>query len=80
MSENESPSLDPDKIAETPWHALSRDDLGSRLGSGDGGLNDEEAQSRLERFGANRLPEEDRPGLVAIFLRQFRDPLIYVLL
>ncbi|MBS3824128.1 MAG: HAD-IC family P-type ATPase [Wenzhouxiangellaceae bacterium] len=80
MSENGSPSLDPDKIAETPWHALSRDDLASRLGSGDGGLNDEEAQSRLERFGANRLPEEDRPGLVAIFLRQFRDPLIYVLL
>ncbi|MGM0657828.1 MAG: cation-translocating P-type ATPase [Pseudomonadota bacterium] len=80
MSEHESPSLDPEEIAETPWHALSRDELASRLESGDDGLDDEQAQSRLERFGANRLPEEDRPGLVAIFLRQFRDPLIYVLL
>jgi len=76
---NES-SMNPEEIGRTLWHALSRDDLASRLESGEQGLGDEEAQSRLQRYGANRLPEEDRPGLVRIFLRQFKDPLIYVLL
>jgi len=80
LSERDGSSPDPEKIGQTSWHALSRDDVASRLASGDEGLNDDEARSRLERFGANRLPEEDRPGLVAIFLRQFKDPLIYVLL
>ncbi|MDT8410179.1 MAG: HAD-IC family P-type ATPase [Wenzhouxiangellaceae bacterium] len=74
------PDLNPDKIAGTDWHALSQQDVASRLATGDQGLDDDEAQSRLDRFGANRLPEEDRPGLLRIFLRQFKDPLIYVLL
>ena len=80
MSERETSSPDPEEIDETPWHALSREDVASKLASSDEGLDADEAQSRLERFGANRLPEEDRPGLFTIFLRQFKDPLIYVLL
>src|SRR6056297_460806 len=80
LSERETSSPDPEEIDETPWHALSREDVASKLASSDEGLDADEAQSRLERFGANRLPEEDRPGLFTIFLRQFKDPLIYVLL
>ena len=80
MSEHENSSLDPDDISEVAWHALKRDEVVSLLASGDDGLDDKEAESRLKRFGSNRLPEEDRPGLIRIFLRQFKDPLIYVLL
>ena len=80
LSERESSLPDPEEISQTSWYALSRDDSASRLASGDDGLEDDEAKTRLERFGENRLPEEDRPGLARIFLRQFKDPLIYVLL
>ena len=80
LSEHKSSPPDPDEIGKTPWHALSREDSTSRLASGDDGLDDDAAKARLERFGENRLPAEDRPGLIRIFLRQFKDPLIYVLL
>lgn len=37
-------------------------------------------EPRQREFGANRLPRKRRSGVVRVFLRQFRDPLIYVLL
>jgi magnesium-transporting ATPase (P-type) len=46
----------------------------------DRGLSTEEAQARLEHYGRNTLPEARPPGLWLIFLRQFKDPLIYILL
>ena len=36
--------------------------------------------SRQGAFGPNKLPTGKRPGVLRIFLRQFRDPLIYILL
>jgi len=44
------------------------------------GLADKEAERRRERYGPNKLPEQKRDTVVRTFLRQFRDPLIYILL
>ena len=44
------------------------------------GLTDEEAGRRLREFGRNKLPEAKIDGLILIFFRQFRSPLIYILL
>ncbi|MEV6878290.1 HAD-IC family P-type ATPase [Amycolatopsis sp. NPDC051128] len=44
------------------------------------GLGAEEAGARLERFGPNTVTAPAGPGLVLRVLRQFHDPLIYVLL
>ncbi|WP_437978371.1 HAD-IC family P-type ATPase [Sorangium sp. So ce295] len=44
------------------------------------GLTDEQARERLARFGSNALPEARKASLLALFLRQFRSPLIYLLL
>lgn len=44
------------------------------------GLSPSDARSRLEKHGPNRLPREHAPGWVEIILKQFKDPLIYVLL
>lgn len=44
------------------------------------GLNAEDVSSRLEKYGENTLPEAKPPALWKIFLHQFKDPLIYVLL
>ncbi|MBX4882360.1 HAD-IC family P-type ATPase [Rhizobium bangladeshense] len=48
--------------------------LGSRSG-----LVTEEAESRLVRYGPNILPEPETPSFAFVFLRQFRSPLIYIL-
>ncbi|WP_272951721.1 cation-translocating P-type ATPase [Sinorhizobium fredii] len=47
---------------------------------GMGGLSGDEAQLRLAQFGPNSLPEPQASSLAATFLRQFRSPLIYILL
>ncbi|WP_018324436.1 cation-translocating P-type ATPase [Rhizobium giardinii] len=46
----------------------------------DSGLSGRDAKARLARFGRNVLPEPRSPSFLATFLRQFRSPLIYILL
>ena len=65
--------------AEHAWHTLSADAVVESLATGTCGLSDDEAASRLERFGYNRLPRERPPTIWQIVLRQFKSPLIYVL-
>lgn len=44
------------------------------------GLSQAEVEYRLQRFGPNILPQQKSPGIVQVFLRQFLNPLIYILL
>lgn len=46
----------------------------------EGGLSSAEAERRLVQYGPNRLPEPRSTSVFAVFLRQFRSPLIYALL
>ncbi len=54
--------------------------MAARLGVGMAGLDPAEAGERLARFGPNRLDPPPPPSRWLILLRQFRSPLIYVLL
>lgn len=44
------------------------------------GLTQVEAEERIRRYGPNRLPERAPPGICLLAIRQFRNPLIYILL
>ncbi|NVE96006.1 cation-translocating P-type ATPase [Altererythrobacter lutimaris] len=44
------------------------------------GLSEAEAGMRLAQYGSNQLPEARMLGPIHVFLRQFRSPLIYLLL
>ncbi len=44
------------------------------------GLSEAEARQRLSRYGPNVLPSAKPPSLALLFLRQFLNPLIYILL
>lgn len=67
--------------ARPRWHALSADDVATTLEvDASTGLTDAEALQRIEQYGPNSLPETKRKPLAAIFLHQFRSPLIYLLL
>lgn len=50
------------------------------LSANEAGLGRSEAESRLERFGRNRLEEAKKDSLVKRFLKQLADPMIIVLL
>lgn len=43
------------------------------------GLSHLEARELLNKYGPNKLPETKRPGMLMIFVSQFRSPFIYVL-
>lgn len=63
-----------------PWHALPTEEVRDRLDTPETGLTSEEAARRLAQYGPNELPRvKDREAL-KIIVRQFKDPLIYVLL
>ncbi len=63
-----------------PPHSQDIDTCLKALDSDSDGLSSQEAKKRLNKYGANRLPEEKIPAVWMIFLRQFMNPLIYILL
>ena len=68
------------RIPTHPW-SLSTDELEGSLGVDQAkGLSEDEATKRLKQFGENIFDTDNRPSLVAIFARQFKNPLVAVLL
>lgn len=63
-----------------PWHTLTVDETLEKLSSSREGLSTEEAEQRLSEFGPNQLEEIYKPSKLRIFLRQFENYLIIVLL
>jgi len=61
------------------WHMLGVRELLQALQGNETGLTAAEAQTRRERYGPNRLPEQPPPTWWQIGLRQFHSPLIYIL-
>lgn len=66
--------------ASIAWHSVLTDNVLKDLQASATGLSREEAEARLKRYGANRLPEAARRSNLVRFLLQFHNILIYVLL
>lgn len=63
-----------------PWHALTAQDVLRELGTSPEGLEHGEARRRLDVHGPNALPVAAAPPWWRVLLRQFRSPIIAVLL
>ncbi len=61
------------------WHALTTEEVFKKLVTSEDGISMEEAQKRLKKYGPNKLPEAKRFTRLEIFSRQFKSPLIYLL-
>ena len=44
------------------------------------GLSQLEAKERLKRYGKNELPKKKTDGILTIFLRQLKDPIVIILI
>ncbi|MEM2099407.1 MAG: HAD-IC family P-type ATPase [Candidatus Bathyarchaeia archaeon] len=64
---------------EPIWHNLSVDEVFRRLNTSEKGLNDIEAEKRLQIFGLNELEEEGKTGKLTLLARQLKSPLVGVL-
>lgn len=67
-------------MSNTPWHTQTAQETLSALSSNDSGLSSSQAIAKQKEFGFNKLPEGKTDSLTVIFLRQFQDPLIYILI
>jgi magnesium-transporting ATPase (P-type) len=65
---------------ETSWHSLAGAEALQALGSGIDGLSAVEARERLQRFGPNVIPEPSPKKLIMVYLDQFKNAFIYLLL
>ena len=68
-----------DSASRQPWHTLPSAAVLAALDTDAGGLSAAEAARRLAVHGANRLPEARTTPLWLVFARQFKSPLIYLL-
>ena len=62
------------------WHSLTAEETLKALDSDPEGLTSEEAQRRLERYGANELRKEKKASPLVILLQQFKNVLVIILL
>ena len=67
-------------VEKRAWHAEDIESVLESLGSSRGGIGEEEARERLERFGPNELREERRTTPFELFLGQFKSILVIILM
>ncbi|MFB6172163.1 MAG: cation-translocating P-type ATPase [Haloarculaceae archaeon] len=70
---------DDEALPDRDWHAEPAEAALDALGSGSGGLDAATAERRLAAHGPNELQATERVSALAVFLSQFRNPLVYLL-
>jgi magnesium-transporting ATPase (P-type) len=61
------------------WYRQSIENVFKILKADNSGLTSHAARERLKKYGTNELPTS-RPDVIKRFLRQFNNPLVYVLI
>ena len=66
------------KFAQRPYHAMSSSASLLHLQTSENGLSDFDAVGRINEFGKNILPGQKKLSRTRLLLRQFHNPLIYI--
>jgi len=61
------------------WHTMEPTEVLEKLDSRKSGLNEAEAGERLSRYGPNTLKKKKKTPALLVFLKQFLNPLVYIL-
>ena len=62
------------------WSSLCDEDVIKVLNSSKNGLTKDEVKNRQIKYGKNSLPKEKEPTLIQIIIRQFKSPMVFVLI
>lgn len=63
-----------------PFYLLKKEELFEELNVTEAGLSSKEASARQAKYGPNALPKKKKDSIVKIFLLEFTDPLVLLLL
>ncbi len=72
-----APDMTHSRIA---WHSLDPLEVEARLESSRAGLPSDRVTDLRGEFGRNEIEQEPPTGALTLLLRQFKSPLIYILL
>ena len=63
------------------WHSISHDEvIGHFKTDVISGLTEQQALESKKNFGANELPKERKKPLILLYLAQFNNPIIFILI
>jgi Ca2+-transporting ATPase len=62
------------------WHTLSIPDLERELDTSKQGLSENEVVQRLQKYGPNELEQKDRKSVWSMFIEQFKDFMVVILI
>ena len=55
------------------------EEIETELNTGINGITEEEAKKRIELYGKNELPKKKKDSVVKIFINEFKDPIVMLL-
>lgn len=61
------------------WYTKSLDEIYRELETSEKGLSTEEASNKITKYGINEIPQKKKRSVFVEFLKQFNNPLIYIL-
>jgi len=67
-------------VAQNDWHTRSREDVLATLSTSERGLTAAEATSHLRQYGPNELQEQAGKGPLRMFLEQFTQTMVLILI
>ena len=62
------------------WYNMTKGEVVEELETSEGGISSDEVERRRKVFGLNQLDEAERPSMILMFLAQFKDFMVVVLL
>lgn len=62
------------------WHAQTKEDILTGLGTSSAGLPDDQAEAALQAFGPNKLEEKKRKSPFRMLLQQFTETMVVILI
>ncbi|MHA1820787.1 MAG: cation-translocating P-type ATPase [Promethearchaeota archaeon] len=74
-------SNEPPQASKEPWWTMTIEEVAEKLATDPiKGLDSKEAEERLKKYGLNELRAEEKKPKWKVFLEQFQDTLIYILI
>jgi len=67
-------------IKNYQWHSLEIKEVLHLLKTSNEGLSNKEVEKRQKEYGLNKIEERKKLSLLALYFKQFKSPLIYILL
>lgn len=65
---------------KSTWYQLDKEELEKQLDTNKNGLTTKEANFRISKYGKNELPKAKEKKLGIVFLSQFLNPLVFILI